>query len=50
MTAPRVLIATIAARTGGVPAMVRFAVGVLREMGCTPVIAYYEPYSVNPKL
>jgi len=50
MTAPRVLIATIAARTGGVPAMVRFAVGVLRDMGCTPVIAYYEPYSVNPKL
>lgn len=49
MSAPRVLISTIAARTGGVPAMVRFAVDVLRDLGCTPVIAYYEPYSISPQ-
>lgn len=50
MAAQRVLISTIAARAGGVPVMVRFAVSVLRELGAEPVIAYYEPYSLNPAL
>lgn len=50
MAVPRVLISTISARTGGVPVMVRFAIRVLRDLGAEPVIAYYEPYSMNPAL
>lgn len=50
MTAPRVLIATIAARTGGVPVQVRLMIEVLRELNAEPVIAFYEPYSVSPML
>jgi len=50
MTARRVLISTISARNGGVPVMVNLAVDVLRQLGAEPVIAYYEPYSLNPSL
>lgn len=46
----RVLISTIAARSGGVPVMTGFAVTTLRSMGYEPVIAYYEPYSQSPQL
>ncbi len=46
----RVLVSTIAARSGGVPVMTGFAVETLRAMGFEPVIAYYEPYSQSPKL
>jgi glycosyltransferase involved in cell wall biosynthesis len=50
VSAKRVLISTIAARSGGVPVMVSFAVETLRSLGLEPVIAYYEPYSMSPKL
>lgn len=46
----RVLVSTIAARSGGVPVMTGFAVETLRGMGFEPVIAYYEPYSQSPQL
>ncbi len=49
-TAKRVLIATIAPVSGGVPTMTRFVVEVLREQGLEPVLAHYEPYSVSPAL
>jgi glycosyltransferase involved in cell wall biosynthesis len=45
-----VLVATIAARSGGVPVMTGFAVEMLKSLGLTPIIAYYEPYSVTPNL
>ena len=46
----RMLISTIAARDGGVPAMLRFALEVVRRSGWQPVLAYYEPYSWSPGL
>ncbi len=51
MSPPRLLLSTIAARSGGVPAMVGFAVDVLRRrFDVDIVIAYYEPYSLSPQL
>ncbi len=50
MSNKRVLVSTIAARSGGVPVMISFAVETLRSLGFEPVIAYYEPYSLSPKL
>lgn len=44
------LVTTIAARDGGVPTMLRFAVGVARRRGWEPRLAYYEPYSQSPDL
>jgi glycosyltransferase involved in cell wall biosynthesis len=46
----RILVSTIAARSGGVPVMTGFAVDTLRSLGFEPVIAYYEPYSQSPML
>ena len=37
MRAPQVLVSTLAARTGGVPAMLRFALDTLRSAGLEPV-------------
>ena len=45
-----ILITTIAARQGGVPAMLRFAIDALRRNGWDPHLAYYEPYSQSPEL
>src|SRR5689334_4076355 len=45
-----ILISTIAARDGGVPQMLRFALRVLRGSGWNPTLAYYEPYSQSPAL
>lgn len=39
------LVTTIAARDGGVPTMLRFALPLLRRMGWETHLAYYEPYS-----
>ena len=50
MSATRVLISTIAARTGGVPAMLRFALQLVAEEGMQPEIACYQPYSLAPEL
>lgn len=50
MRAPRVLVSTLAARTGGVPAMLRFALDTLRSAGLEPIVAHYEPYSQAPQL
>lgn len=45
-----ILVTTIAARQGGVPAMLRFAIGALRKNGWDPHLAYYQPYSLSPEL
>ncbi|MFN3628900.1 MAG: glycosyltransferase family 4 protein [Casimicrobiaceae bacterium] len=51
MKPPRLLLSTIAARSGGVPAMVGFAVDVLQHrFEIEVIIAYYEPYSQTPAL
>lgn len=47
---PRVLIATLLPTEGGVPTMTRFVARCLREGGYEPVLAHYEPYSLNPAL
>ncbi len=47
---PRVLVSTAAPSLGGVGAMARFAVDCLWAQGFEPVVAYYAPYSSNPKL
>lgn len=44
------LIHTIAARDGGVPQMVRFALETLHADGWHVELAYYEPYSQSPDL
>jgi glycosyltransferase involved in cell wall biosynthesis len=49
-TGRRLLVTTIAARDGGVPTMLRFALGVARRCGWTPHLAYYEPHSQSPSL
>ena len=46
----RVLISTIRPENGGVPANARFIVRALRTRGYEPILAHYEPYSINPKL
>jgi glycosyltransferase involved in cell wall biosynthesis len=46
----RLLVTTIAAREGGVPTMLRFALDVARRRGWAPHLAYYEPYSQSPEL
>lgn len=48
--APRILISTIAPFSGGVPTMAAFIVRTLREHGCEPVLAHYQPYSVSPAM
>jgi glycosyltransferase involved in cell wall biosynthesis len=48
--APRVLISTIAPGSGGVPTMTAFIVRTLREHGCEPILAHYQPYSVSPAM
>ncbi len=45
-----ILVTTIAARQGGVPAMLRFAIDALRRNGWDPHLAYYQPYSLSPEL
>jgi len=40
-----VLVTTIAARDGGVSAMLRFVLDALIEQGFQPVVAFYKPYS-----
>ena len=47
---PRVLVATIAPRSGGVPTMARFACDTLADHGYEPVLAWYEPYTQSPEL
>ena len=49
-TSKRVLISTILPGAGGVPVMASTLVGLLRERGYEPVIAYYAPYSLDPAL
>ena len=44
------LISTIAPREGGIPEMTRFLARTLRERELEPVLAYYEPYSIDPTL
>lgn len=46
----RVLIATIAPISGGVPTMVKFICQTLHKQGYEPVLAHYEPYSRSPWL
>ncbi len=46
----RVLISTLHPSTGGVPAMTKFIAKLLKKQGFEPVLAYYEPYSISPKL
>lgn len=46
----RVLVSTIAPRSGGVPTMARFACDTLADRGYEPVVAWYEPYSQSPDL
>ena len=46
----KVLITTIRPASGGVPAMLRFVIDTLRAEGCELQLAYYQPYSVSPKL
>lgn len=50
MSGERVLISTIPPRSGGVPQMACFISNLLEERGLTPVLAYYEPYSLSPEL
>lgn len=44
------LVTTIAARDGGVPTMLRFALPLLRRLGWDTHLAYYEPYSQSRAL
>jgi glycosyltransferase involved in cell wall biosynthesis len=46
----RVLVATIAPRSGGVPTMARFTCDTLADRGYEPVVAWYEPRSQSPEL
>lgn len=48
--APRILVSTIAPVSGGVPTMTAFIVRTLREHGCEPILAHYQPYSVSPAM
>ena len=50
MMADRVLISTIAPGGGGVVQMTRFVADSLREGGLTPILGFYEPYSLSPQL
>ena len=47
---PRVLISTLAPSPGGVTVMRRFIVDCLRRKGFEPVLAFYQPYSLAPRL
>ena len=46
----KVLISTIASKSGGVSQMVSFVAESLIKGGYKPVIAYYQPYSISPEL
>jgi len=48
--APPILISTIAPFSGGVPTMTAFIARTLREAGCEPILAHYQPYSVSPAM
>lgn len=48
--APRALISTIQPSSGGVPAKLRWLVQELQALEITPTIAWYEPWSVSPRL
>ena len=47
---PRVLISTLVPTPGGVTAMWQFIVDCLRRKGFEPVLAFYQPYSLAPRL
>ncbi|MCP9903255.1 glycosyltransferase [Cyanobium sp. BA5m-21] len=47
---PRALISTIQPTSGGVPAKLRWLVQELQALGIAPTIAWYEPWSVSPRL
>lgn len=47
---PLALISTIRSRSGGVAAKLRWVVDELQALGITPLLAWYEPWSVTPSL
>ena len=47
---PRALISTIQPFDGGVPAKLRWVIRQLHDLGITPVVAWYEPWSRSPSL
>lgn len=49
-SAPRALISTIRPANGGVAAKTRWLCARLQEGGITPVLAWYEPWSLSPSL
>ena len=50
MTRPRVLVSTLRPANGGVAAKARWLCGRLDQAGYTPVLAWYEPWSLSPRL
>ena len=48
--APHALISTIQPCDGGVPAKLRWVVQELQALDITPIIAWYEPWTVAPRL
>lgn len=47
---PTALISTIQPSSGGVAGKLRWIVAELQELGITPLLAWYEPWSVTPSL
>ena len=50
MKTRRALIATILPRAGGIVPMLEFALAELAERGYETTLAWYEPYSLTPRL
>ncbi len=50
MTRPRVLVSTLRPAIGGVAAKTRWLCGRLEAAGYIPVLAWYEPWSLSPRL
>ncbi|MGE0641517.1 MAG: glycosyltransferase family 4 protein [Thermoanaerobaculia bacterium] len=50
MTRKRALLSTIPPISGGVPAMLRAMLGFLDEMEIDSTVAWYEPWSLSPRL
>ncbi len=46
----RALISTIQPDSGGVPAKLRWVLAELQQLGIEPVVAWYEPWSLQPRL
>ena len=47
---PVALISTIQPSSGGVAANLRWVVAELQALGITPLLAWYEPWSISPRL